>query len=206
LQWAASTAGSPLAQCGALFVTPFLHEDVAIVAAALLIVGHRLSLGWALASLAAGMVARDLTIYGLGAAARKSGIARRLLIGPRVQRLADWLGGNLTSVVVAGRLVPGLMYPAYIACGWFRLPFAGYALRAIALTVLYLPTVLTLAYFFGQAALTHVGSWAWILPAVPIVMAVMLQHRPFRKFLARIGLLRQQGGRENLPASSPAED
>jgi membrane protein DedA with SNARE-associated domain len=204
VQWAASTAGSPVAQCGALFLTPFLHEDVAIVAAALLIVGHRLSLGWALASLAAGMIARDLTIYGLGAAARRSGLARRLLIGPRVQRLADWLGGNLTSVVVAGRLVPGLMYPAYIACGWFRLPFAGYALRAVALTALYLPTVLTFAYFFGQAALTHVGRWAWILPATPIVMALALQHRPFRKFLTRIGLL--QPSRATLSPESPAEE
>src|SRR5262249_46134102 len=167
---------------------PYLHEDVAIIGAALLVAGHRLTLGWAAASLAAGMVARDLSIYGLGAAARRSGLARRLLIGPRVQQLGDWLHGNLNSVVIAGRLVPGLMYPAYIACGWFRLPFGSYALRTMGLTAVYLPTVLGFAYFFGQAAITHVGSWAWILLATPFVVALLLRHRPFRKFLMRIGL------------------
>jgi membrane protein DedA with SNARE-associated domain len=192
LQWAVSAAGSALAQCSALFLTPFLHEDVAIVAAALLIVDHRLTPGWAVASLAAGMIARDLAIYGLGAAARQSGFARRLLIGPRVQHLADWLGGNLTSVVVAGRLVPGLMYPAYIACGWFRLPFAGYALRAIGLTALYLPAVLAFALFFGQAAIAYVGKWAWIMPLAPIIVALLLRgHRPVRKLLARASIRRE---------------
>ena len=202
----ASTAGQGPAQCGGLFLMPYLHEDVAIIGAALLVAGHQLSLGWAAASLGAGMIARDLSIYGLGAAARRSPWARRLLIGPRVQQLGDWLRGNLNSVVIAGRLVPGLMYPAYIACGWFAVPFAGYAWRTMGLTAIYLPTVLGFAYFFGQAAIKHVGSWAWILLATPFIVALLLRHRPFRKFLMRIGVLRAPRAQPDLPGGEPAKE
>jgi membrane protein DedA with SNARE-associated domain len=44
---------------------------MAIVAAALLIAQHRLLLGVAAVSLCAGMISRDLLLYGLGAAARR---------------------------------------------------------------------------------------------------------------------------------------
>jgi membrane protein DedA with SNARE-associated domain len=144
----------------ALFLLPFLHEDMAIFAAALLVAERRLVLGLAAASLGAGMIGRDFLLYGLGVAARRSSPARRLLIGLRVKRLAHWLRGNMTRVVLVSRLVPGLMFPAYIACGWFALPFPRFALTSVAITAVYLPVVLGIALVFGNAAIDHVGGWA----------------------------------------------
>ena len=170
-------AGSSAAQAAGLYLVPFLHEDMAIVAAALLVAQHQLLLGVAATSLCAGMISRDLVLYGLGAAARRSGLARQLLIGPRVERLANWLGGNLMKVVMVSRLVPGLMFPAYIACGWFGLSFPRFALTSIATTAIYLPAILGLALFFGQAALGWVGGWAWLALIAPLAVAALLRGR-----------------------------
>jgi membrane protein DedA with SNARE-associated domain len=170
-------AGSSVAQAAALYLIPFLHEDMAIVAAALLVAQHQLLLGVAAVSLCAGMISRDIILYGLGAAARRSGFARRLLIGPRVERLANWLAGNMTKVIVVSRLVPGLMFPAYIACGWFGLPFARFALTSIAMTAVYLPVILGLALFFGHAAIAWVGGWAWLAVIAPLAAALLWRAR-----------------------------
>ncbi|HEX3064359.1 MAG TPA: VTT domain-containing protein [Dongiaceae bacterium] len=156
---------------------PFLHEDMAIVAAALLVEQHELVLGLAAVSLSAGMISRDFILYGLGAAARRQGFARRLLIRPRVERLSDWVHGNQTKVIVVSRLVPGLMFPAYIACGWFGVSFARFATVSIVMTALYLPVILGLALIFGHAALDWVGGWAWFALAAPLTVAGLLRAR-----------------------------
>jgi membrane protein DedA with SNARE-associated domain len=172
-----AAAGSSVAQGAALYFIPFLHEDMAIVAAGLLIAQHQLRLGPAAFSLWAGMVSRDLILYGLGAAARRGGFARRFLIGPRVEHLGEWLKGNMTKVIVVSRLVPGLMFPAYVACGWFGLSFSRFAVTSMAMTAIYLPVILGLALLFGHAALTWVGGWAWLAIAAPLAVAGLLRAR-----------------------------
>jgi len=174
----------------ALFLVPFLHEDIAIVGAALLIAQQRLSLDAAFPSLFLGMVTRDLGIYGLGAGARHNELARRWLIRPRVQLLRDWLHGNMFWVVFAGRIIPGLMYPAYIASGWFALPFRRFALLTIGLSLLYLPIVFGLAYGLGSVAIDQVGSWAWLIILVPVVFIAALRIR----VLIRRARLRRASG------------
>jgi membrane protein DedA with SNARE-associated domain len=164
-----AAAGSGAAEAVALFFVPFLHEDVAIIAAALLIAANRLTLALAVPSLCGGMISRDLSLYALGAFARRSGKARALLISPRIQHLAGWVGGRMVRVIVIARVVPGLMFPAYIACGWFGLPAKRFAAISIAVTAVYLPAVLTFGTLFGRLALDRIGSWAWMGLALPLI-------------------------------------
>ena len=112
-----SSGSSVLVIAGTLFLIPFIHEDIAIIAAALLVAQHRLSIELAFASVFLGMVGRDLLLYGLGALARYNALARRYLIRPRVQELRSWLDGKMIWVILVGRVVPGLMFPTYIAIG-----------------------------------------------------------------------------------------
>jgi membrane protein DedA with SNARE-associated domain len=65
LDFITSTAHSAPDIACALFLAPFLHEDVAITAAALLVAQNRLSVELAFPCIFLGMVVRDLSIYGL---------------------------------------------------------------------------------------------------------------------------------------------
>ncbi len=193
LDFITSSAQSGPAIAAALFLIPFIHEDIAIVAAALLIAQQRLSIQLAFPSLFCGMVARDFFLYGLGAAARRNATARRFLIRPRVQLLSEWLGGNMLWVIFVGRVMPGLMFPTYIAFGWFNLSFKRYALVTTGLSVLYLPIVFGLAYGLGRAAVDRVGSWAWLIVLVPVIMILLLRLRVSLR--RRFALRKPAGGR-----------
>jgi len=172
LAWA---AGSDPAIVVLLFLTPYLQEDVAIIGAALLVASHRFPAEWAFPSLFLGMVTRDLLLYGLGAAARRNGIARRLLIRPRVQRLGAWLGTNTLWVLLAARVTPGMMYPTYLAFGWFGLSFRRFALGTTALSLIYLPALFALAYMVGGKTLDYVGGAAWLAILAPCGIVLVLR-------------------------------
>jgi membrane protein DedA with SNARE-associated domain len=172
-----SGGSSILVIAGTLLLLPFLHEDIAIIAAALLVAQHRLSLQLAFLVIFLGMVTRDLVLYGLGALARHNALARRYLIRPRVQLLRNWLDGKLLWVIFVGRIVPGLMFPSYIAIGWFRLPFGRFLLVTTALSVVYLPTVFAIVYVLGSAAFQHLGNWTWLIALAPLTVLLLLRLR-----------------------------
>ena len=174
-----SSGSSVLVIAGTLFLIPFVHEDIAIIAAALLVAQHRLSIELAFASVFLGMVGRDLLLYGLGTLARHNALARRYLIRPRVQQLRSWLGGKMMWVILVGRVVPGLMFPTYIAIGWFNLPFTRYLLCTTLLSIAYLPVVFAIVYLLGSAAFSHLGNWTWLIAAVPITVLLVLQIRTY---------------------------
>ena len=174
-----SSGSSALVIAGTLFLIPFIHEDIAIIAAALLVAQHRLSIDLAFASVFLGMVGRDLLLYGLGTLARHNALARRYLIRPRVQQLGSWLEGRMMWVILVGRVVPGLMFPTYIAIGWFNLPFPRYLLCTTLLSIAYLPVVFAIVYLLGSAAFSHLGNWTWLIAAVPITVLLVLQLRAY---------------------------
>jgi membrane protein DedA with SNARE-associated domain len=174
-----SSGSSTLVIAGVLFLVPFLHEDIAIIAAALLVAQHRLSFQFAFACIFLGMVARDLLLYGLGTLARHNALARRYLIRPRVQQLGDWLGGKMLWVIFVGRVVPGLMFPTYIAIGWFNLPFTRYLIGTMLLSLAYLPIVFAIVYVLGSAAFSHLGNWTWIIVLVPLTVLLVLRARAY---------------------------
>jgi membrane protein DedA with SNARE-associated domain len=174
-----SSGSSTLVIAGTLFLVPFLHEDIAIIAAALLVAQHRLSFQFAFACIFLGMVARDLLLYGLGALARHNALARRYLIRPRVRQLGDWLGGKMLWVIFVGRVVPGLMFPSYIAIGWFNLPFNRFLLGTTLLSLAYFPVVFAIVYVLGSAAFSYLGNWTWVIVLVPLTVLLVLRARAY---------------------------
>jgi membrane protein DedA with SNARE-associated domain len=186
-----SSGSSTPVIAGILFLVPFLHEDIAIIAAALLVAQHRLSYQLAFVCIFLGMVARDLLLFGLGALARHNALARRYLIRPRVQQLGDWLDGKMLWVIFVGRVVPGLMFPTYIAIGWFNLSFKRFLLGTTILSLVYLPVVFGIVYVLGSAAFSRLGNWTWVIVLVPLTVLLALRARAYFR---RPGLEQDQVG------------
>jgi membrane protein DedA with SNARE-associated domain len=174
-----ANSGARATECGALFLFPFLQENLAIVGGAMLIVGHRLPAWLALTSLYAGMISSDVLLYGLGAAARRNGLARRILIGPRVHQLGGWVRGHMGPIVLVARFVPGLIIPSYVACGWFGTSLKRFAVMCMASAAVYLPIALALIIAFGKVTVDRYGDWAWVGLIVPITVVGLLRAIPF---------------------------
>jgi membrane protein DedA with SNARE-associated domain len=147
----------------------FLHEDAAILAAAFSTVEHKLPLWIAYSSVYLGIVTGDLLIYSLGHMAQKNKWLRSRIIGPKVERVQLWLESHLVRVLVLCRITPGLLFPTFVACGWFRIPLSRFATVSILAGAIYSSVVLTLIILFGDLVLNNLGYWAWGLLAIVIV-------------------------------------
>jgi Uncharacterized membrane-associated protein len=159
--------------CIAIFFLTFIHEDAAILAAAFSRVEHQLPLLMAYLSVYLGIVAGDLLIYGLGHIAQRNAWLKSKIIGPKIEKLREWLESNMVHVLVICRITPGLLFPTFVACGWFKLSFRRFAVVSILSGAIYSSIVLTVVIFFGQLVLEHLGIWSWAIVLAVVVTLAM---------------------------------
>lgn len=152
-----------------IFFLTFIHEDAAILAAAFSRVEHELPILFAYAPVYIGIVAGDIVIYGLGRMAQTNRWLRTKIIGPKVERIRCWLETHLVRVLVICRLTPGLLFPTFVACGWFKIPFWRFATVSIIAGAVYSSVVLTIIILFGNIVLFHLGYWAWGMLALLVI-------------------------------------
>lgn len=164
-----------LEHCVVIFFMTFLHEDAAIFAAAFSTVEDNLPKWMAYVSVYLGIVIGDMLIYALGHFAQKNKWLRSKVIGPKVERLRLWLETHLVRVLILCRITPGLLFPTFIACGWFRIPFIRFATVSILAGAVYSSIVLTLVILFGGLVLNHLGYWAWGVAAL-IIVAIAVRN------------------------------
>lgn len=152
-----------LAKLGSLIVLPFAHEDVAIVFGAYCIIHKLMPVGLVVAGIYGGMVASDFALYGIGAAARRLPWLGRYAVDERVHRFGDTIKRNVFGLVALCRVVPGVVFVAFIACGWMRVPLGRFTVASLVVSALYLPLMLYLAIEFGDALQDRLGTWTWPL-------------------------------------------
>jgi membrane protein DedA with SNARE-associated domain len=167
-----------LEHCVVIFFMTFLHEDAAILAAAFSTVEDDLPVWMAYVSVYLGIVVGDMLIYALGHFAQKSKWLRSKIIGPKVERLRLWLETHLVRVLVLCRVTPGLLFPTFVACGWFRIPFTRFATVSILAGAVYSSVVLTIVILFGGLVLNQFGYWAW--GAVALVIVIFAIRNSFK--------------------------
>jgi len=162
-----------------LMVLPFAHEDLAIVLGGYIIVNDLMPATWVVLSIYGGMVASDFALYGIGAAARRLPWLSRYAVDDRVRRYGDTLKRNVFGVVVLCRVVPGIVFAAFVACGWARVSLVRFTAASLIVSALYLPLMLYLVIVFGDALDDHVGLWAWPVLFCAIAAASFVRKRIF---------------------------
>jgi membrane protein DedA with SNARE-associated domain len=166
-----------LAQFFSLLVLPFAHEDLAILFGGYIVVNDIMPFALVAFCIYGGMVASDFVLYGIGAGAQHLPWLTRLAVDDRVRGFAEMLKRNLFGLVALCRVVPGAVFAIFVACGWTRVPLGRFALASFVVSALYLPLMLCLVVFFGDALDDRAGSWTW-----PLLLCV----------LAAIGFVRRQ--------------
>ncbi len=178
--------------CMVLFLLTFVQEDVAIVAAAFSKVEYGLPFGLAFLSVFTGIVTGDLVIYGLGWMAQKSPWLRSRIIGPRVDQVKVWLESNFVRVATICRLTPGLLFPTFVAFGWFRLSAKRFLAISLITASVYSFFAMLLVLILGQAVFSKLGYWSWGL------MLLLALAYPFVKSVKSIGKLKNGGAKREL--------
>lgn len=151
-----------LAQFASLLVLPFAHEDLAIVAGAYIIAHESMPASLVALGIYGGIVASDFALYGIGAGARRVPWLNRYA-DARVQRFSETLRRNIFGLVALCRFVPGVVFVAFIACGWSRVSLTRFTLASLVVSAIYLPLTLYLVIQFGSALDDVIGWWTWPL-------------------------------------------
>ncbi|HRR93869.1 MAG TPA: VTT domain-containing protein, partial [Bacteroidales bacterium] len=154
----------------AIFFLTFIHEDAAIIAAGFAKVEQSLPVLYAYVPVYFGIVIGDILIYWLGRLAQTNRWLRSKIIGPKVERIRLWLERHMVRVLIICRLTPGLLFPTFVACGWFKMPFWRFTTVSILAGAIYSSIVLTIVIMFGDLVLFHLGYWAWGLLAAAVIL------------------------------------
>jgi membrane protein DedA with SNARE-associated domain len=144
----------------AIFAATFLLEDATMVAAALLVASGMIAAPIAFIALYAGIVVSDWGLYGLGAVARSSSVARRIVGDDRIAKARTWLRGRLLPTLIGVRLLPGSRFPAYTASGFLRVPFRPFAAITAAMSLVWTAAIFTSVLIFGAHA-AMLGPWKY---------------------------------------------
>lgn len=168
---------SSLAGFGSLLLLPFAHENLAIVAAAYIVVHDLMPASLVALGLYGGLVASDFALYGIGAAARRLPWLSRFAVDTRVENVAGAVTRNIFGLVAICRLVPGMAFVALVACGWMRVSVGRFAAASLVVSALYMPIVLYLAVVFGAAMSHRIGMWSWPLLLGALILAGYARRR-----------------------------
>ncbi len=158
-------SSDPIVLALAIFAATFFLEDATMVAAALLAASGMLPAPVAFVALYVGIVVSDWGLYGLGAVARSSELARRIISDDRISTARSWLRGRLLPTLIGVRLVPGSRFPAYTASGFLRVPFRPFAAITAMMSFVWTATIFTSVLLFGVHA-TMLGPWKYAAGAL----------------------------------------
>ncbi len=173
------------ALCAALFVCPFMQEDLSVITGGILVINHMLP--WELAApiLFAGVVGSDLSIYGLGRIAGRNQWIRQRIETPSIKRATERLHKHLIPTVALCRTVPGFVFPTFLACGMTRVPFPLFATTTITAALIYVAALLGITVKLGEKFAGTFGHKIWIIPLVLIAFIFVMKVIPLIYSLIR---------------------
>lgn len=200
--WAPPFRGMRLVALLALLaLATLVSEDLACIAAGLLVSGGRIEFVPATVACFTGILVGDMGLYGLGRALGRPALARAPLrwfvTESAVERGARWFEQRGVRVVFLSRFLPGLRLPTYVAAGVVRASFPRFALAFVVACAIWTPLLVGIAAWFGGSLegvadrLGGAAPWAFVVLLVGIfalerLVVPLFSHRGRRLLRARI--------------------
>ncbi len=149
----------------AIFFTPFIQEDVAVIGAATAsLIGAGSTLFIVIAILA-GLVGSDAWKYWMGHLARRHQWAHKFAEKPGVSVAGDLISKEFVQIMLTARFVPGTRIPTYVAAGFFKAHYGKYVLTLVLTASLYVAIMFGLFHSVGAVAGEEAVIW---LPLIAI--------------------------------------
>lgn len=164
-----------------LFAATFVAEDVATIAAGVLVSQTGADPFAALSGVILGTAIGDLALYALGRWGGNTKLGRKLRARADVKRAEGWISGRVLILVFAARFLPGSRLPVFTASGLVAAPFAPVAAIIAVTTPFWTGTLFAAAHYAGEA-----GAQQLMTAALPAGMALVVGALLFRRLKAII--------------------
>jgi membrane protein DedA with SNARE-associated domain len=178
----------PVWQAGALFLSTFVLEDVAALAAGLLLASGTLAWPLAFGSCFLGIWLGDAGLYGLARVIGRNWFECSSLqrLSTSVERSERWFAERGSSILILSRLVPGARLPTYLAAGFLRLPLPRFLVITGAASFVWTGFILLAVQRVGVSVLgwfAPLGNagWAILLCVVIGFLCLRLARRLLTK-------------------------
>jgi membrane protein DedA with SNARE-associated domain len=186
LQWLDFAKDNALLIGILLALTTLLFEDVAIAAAAGLILQATMAPLPAFLWVSGGIAAGDIGLYALGRTARRWPWLAHKLNHKRAQKIAHSLNSNLFSILILARIIPGLRTVTFSAAGLFKSNFITFCSIVIPAVLIWTAALLfagvKLVDFISEA--TGIGMPYVITIVISLLFLPMIWHA-VRQFYRR---------------------
>jgi len=173
----------------AIIVATFILEDAAMVGTGILAANGVISVPVGMISLWAGIALGDLWLYGMGRLAITHPRIRKWVENERIAPLKNWLNKELFSAVTATRFLPGMRLPTYLACGFFALPFKRFTIAVISGTLIWVPLLFGISYYFGYYTLHLLGIWRWPIAFGAVALLIYAGRRHWKQVMRESGTI-----------------
>lgn len=150
-----------------LFFATFIVEDVATIAAGILVARTGADPVAALTGVILGTAIGDLALYALGRWGGETRIGQKLRARADVKRAEGWIAGRVLLLVFAARFAPGFRLPVYTASGLVAAPFVPVAAIIALTTPFWTGGLFAVAQFAGEA-----GAQQFLMIALPAALLV----------------------------------
>ena len=166
----AQVADGSLFSLVALALATLVSEDLACIAAGLLVARGTLGFMPATTACFLGILGGDLGLVLLGRTVGR----RSLVIAPlkwwvsaeAVTRAESWFAQRGPSLILASRFTPGTRLPTYVAAGILRTPLVGFLGWFVLACALWTPLLVGVAALAGERALHWYANWTKAVPAL----------------------------------------
>jgi len=154
----------------AIFFTPFIQEDVAVIGAATASLHGAAPTPVILAAILTGLVCSDAWKYWMGRLARRYQWAHKFAEKPGVSIAGDLIRKEFLQTMLTARFVPGTRIPAYIAAGFFKADYLKYVLTLVLTASLYVTIMFGLFHGVGAVAGEQAKLW---LPVIAVALLAL---------------------------------
>jgi membrane protein DedA with SNARE-associated domain len=169
-----------------LVLTSYWLEDVAIAAAVASATQGHLSWAAAYGAVVLGIASGDILLYALGSSARRMKWLRRRLLNPRQsEQWRERLDADLLSAVLLARVIPGLRFVTYSACGFVQVALPAFCVGVLLAVITWTAGLFALSALSGQALADTLGvspTWAALVPVAVLALSSMIWRRTQSKW------------------------
>lgn len=164
-----AAAGNPALLAFALFGATLIAEDLATIAAGVLVAQIDTPAAAALAAVILGTAAGDIALYAFGRWGAHTRTGKRLRARIDVRRAESWVRARALWLVFAARFTPGLRLPVFTASGLVRAP-AAHVIAIVAFTT----PIWTAALFETARIAGSRGAETLLTAILPLGLLIVL--------------------------------